>query len=189
MAERNPRQQLEQFKRNNRQTQLITLNHRGQIIKAHMYILLCSDNSYYTGSTKHLKLRLGQHKDGTGANHTSKRLPVKLVYCEEFSRIDHAFYREKQIQRWSRKKKEALINGATNQLNKLAECQNESHYKNHNQPLPPRLRSGVEGNTQESKGERIQKSKGERIQESKGERIQKSKGERIQGSRPMTDNR
>ena len=48
-------------------------------------------------------------KLGEGANHTKKRLPVKLVYCEVFDRIDHAFYREKQIQGWSRRKKEALI--------------------------------------------------------------------------------
>ncbi|MCD6178374.1 MAG: hypothetical protein J7K39_00570, partial [Bacteroidales bacterium] len=40
-----------------------------------------------------------------------KRLPVELVYFEEFERIDKAFYREKQVQGWSRKKKEALIKG------------------------------------------------------------------------------
>jgi len=43
-------------------------------------------------------------------------LPVKLVYLEEFTRIDEAFYREKRIQGWSRKKKEALIQGNFNQL-------------------------------------------------------------------------
>ena len=80
-------------------------------MKCYMYILLCSDGSYYTGSTKNLKLRLSQHQSGIGANHTKKHLPVKLVYYEVFNRIDKAFYREKQIQGWSRKKKEALING------------------------------------------------------------------------------
>lgn len=45
-----------------------------------------------------------------------KRLPVKLVYYEEFHRIDEAFYREKQVQGWSRKKKEALINGQHEKL-------------------------------------------------------------------------
>ena len=75
-----------------------------------MYILECSDGSYYTGSTKDLDLRLLQHQSGEGANHTKKRLPVKLVYYEVFERIDQAFYREKQVQGWSRKKKEALIN-------------------------------------------------------------------------------
>ncbi len=84
-----------------------------------MYILKCADGSYYTGSTNELKLRLSQHQRGEGANHTKKRLPVKLVYCEEFERVEHAFDREKQIQRWSRKKKEALING---DLKLLSEC-------------------------------------------------------------------
>lgn len=77
--------------------------------KGYMYILLCADGSYYTGSTINLLLRLEQHKSGAGANHTKKNLPVTLVYYEEFERIDDAFFREKQIQGWSRKKKEALI--------------------------------------------------------------------------------
>jgi putative endonuclease len=74
-----------------------------------MYILLCADGSYYTGSTKDLERRLAQHQNGEGANYTKKRLPVKLVYWEEFDRIDSAFHREKQVQAWSRAKKEALI--------------------------------------------------------------------------------
>jgi putative endonuclease len=77
--------------------------------KGYMYILECADGSYYVGSTKYLELRFEQHQNGEGANHTKKRLPVKMVYFEEFDRIDHAFYREKQVQGWSRKKKEALI--------------------------------------------------------------------------------
>jgi len=78
-------------------------------MKGFMYILRCADDSYYTGSTKDLERRFAQHEAGEGANHTKKRLPVKLVYYEEFQRIDDAFYREKQVQGWSRKKKEALI--------------------------------------------------------------------------------
>ncbi|MBP7850284.1 MAG: GIY-YIG nuclease family protein [Lentimicrobiaceae bacterium] len=78
-------------------------------MKGWMYILECADGSYYTGSTNELSLRLAQHQAGVGANHTKKRLPVKLVYFEEFQRIDEAFHREKQVQGWSRKKKEALI--------------------------------------------------------------------------------
>jgi putative endonuclease len=94
------------------------------------YILECMDGSFYTGSTRNLHRRLWQHQQGLGANHTAKRLPVKLIYYEYYDRIDHAFYREKQIQGWSRKKKQALIAGNTNQLHILAECQNESHYRN-----------------------------------------------------------
>lgn len=96
-----------------------------------MYILECADGSYYTGSTNNLRLRLAQHQSGKGANHTKKHLPVKLVYFEEFQRIDEAFYREKQVQGWSRKKKEALINGMPQKLHELAECRNETHYKNY----------------------------------------------------------
>lgn len=79
-------------------------------MKGYMYILECADKSYYTGSTKYLELRILQHQNGEGANHTKNRLPVKLVYFEEFDRIDEAFFREKQVQGWSRRKKEALIN-------------------------------------------------------------------------------
>ena len=72
---------------------------------------MCADGSYYTGSTVDLGLRLEQHQTGQGANHTKKRLPVKLVYSEEYALVSQAYYREKQIQKWTRKKKEALING------------------------------------------------------------------------------
>ena len=96
-----------------------------------MYILECCDESYYTGSTTNLELRLAQHQSGEGANHTKKRLPVKLIYFEEFERIDEAFYREKQVQGWSRSKKEALIKGMPGELHKLAECINKTHYKNY----------------------------------------------------------
>ena len=89
-------------------------------MKGFVYILECSDGSYYTGSTKDLALRLQQHQNGEGANHTKKRLPVVLVYFEEFTRVDEAFYREKQIQGWSRRKKEALINGAFESLRHLS---------------------------------------------------------------------
>jgi putative endonuclease len=89
-------------------------------MKGYMYILECADRSYYTGSTKYLELRLLQHQSGEGANHTKKRLPVQLVYFEEFDRIDKAFYREKQVQGWSRKKKEALIKGEHANLPELS---------------------------------------------------------------------
>ena len=89
-------------------------------MKGWVYILKCSDDSYYTGSTNNLERRLEQHNKGEGANHTKNRLPVKLIYFEEYSRIDKAFYREKQIQGWSRKKKEALIRGDYKRLVKLS---------------------------------------------------------------------
>ncbi|MFK7786874.1 MAG: GIY-YIG nuclease family protein, partial [Crocinitomicaceae bacterium] len=85
-------------------------------MKGYTYILLCANGTYYTGSTKYLELRVRQHQLGEGANHTRKYGPVELVYFEEYSRIDTAFYREKQIQRWSRAKKQALIDGELNLL-------------------------------------------------------------------------
>jgi putative endonuclease len=98
-------------------------------MKGFVYILQCNDRSYYTGSTQDMALRLWQHENGEGANHTKKRLPVTLVFVQEFERVDEAFEREKQIQGWSRKKKEALISGKYNELPKLSECQNETNFK------------------------------------------------------------
>ena len=89
-------------------------------MKGYMYILECSNGKYYTGSTIDLERRLKQHMEGEGANFTRKHLPVKLVYYEEFQRIDKAFYREKQVQGWSRRKKEALISGNFGMLPELS---------------------------------------------------------------------
>ena len=75
----------------------------------YVYILCCADNSYYVGSTRNLDRRLSEHSTGVGAAGTRSRLPVKLVFAEEYPRVDEAYEREKQIQGWSRKKREALI--------------------------------------------------------------------------------
>ncbi len=86
----------------------------------YVYILKCSDGTLYTGSTTDLERRLDQHEAGEGAKYTKRRQPVKLIYVEEFDRIDAAFYREKQIQSWSRKKKQALIEGKLDDLPQLS---------------------------------------------------------------------
>ena len=86
----------------------------------YMYMLVCSDGSYYVGSTTDLSARLAEHRNGIGSNFTSKHLPVRLIYHEEFQRIEDAFHREKQIQGWSRKKKEALMSGQKDELIKLS---------------------------------------------------------------------
>jgi len=95
-----------------------------------MYILECNDGSFYTGSTTNLERRLWEHQNGEGANYTKKRLPVKLVYSEEYDRIDETFYREKEVQGWNREKKVSLIQGNWNKLPDLAKCKNETHYSN-----------------------------------------------------------
>jgi len=87
-----------------------------------MYILKCSDGSYYTGSTKDLNKRLQEHQNGQGARHTAKHGPVELVYYEEYQRIDFAFNREKQLKGWNRKKKQALIDGRLDDLSGLAKA-------------------------------------------------------------------
>ncbi|WP_271423653.1 GIY-YIG nuclease family protein [Aequorivita sinensis] len=88
--------------------------------KSYTYILLCNDNSYYVGSTKNIDLRFWQHSNGIGGEYTSERLPVKLVYVEVFTRIDHAFQREHQLKKWTRKKKEALIKSDEQSLKALS---------------------------------------------------------------------
>jgi putative endonuclease len=95
-----------------------------------MYILLCSDKSYYVGSTGDLERRVSQHQGGEGGKYTSRRLPVKLVYAEEFSRIDEAFRREKQVQGWSRAKREALIQGNFGSLPELSSRKRQPKQKN-----------------------------------------------------------
>ena len=77
-----------------------------------VYILQCSDNSYYTGHTDNLETRLYQHYNKIFPTcYTATRLPVKLVYSEQYSTRIEALSAEKKIQKWSRKKKEALISG------------------------------------------------------------------------------
>ena len=76
-----------------------------------VYILECSDKSYYTGHTDNLEKRLYEHEQNLFRCYTSKRLPVRLVYSCEFETREDALARERQIKRWSRKKKQALIAG------------------------------------------------------------------------------
>ena len=98
-------------------------------MRGYTYILRCNDGTYYTGSTQDLRKRIWQHQSGNGANYTARRLPITLVYYETYNRIDTAFKREKQLQNWSRKKKEALINGLEDELRRLAICKNKSHFR------------------------------------------------------------
>ena len=89
-------------------------------MKAWLYILQCADRSYYTGSTNNLQLRLAQHQAGEGGVYTQSRLPVELVYVQEFPSEHEAFLRERQVKGWSRAKKEALIRGDFEALVRLS---------------------------------------------------------------------
>ena len=76
-----------------------------------VYILLCSDNSYYTGITNNLQKRFYEHKEGTDPKaYTFKRRPLKLVFYETFNDVNQAIAFEKQVKGWRRAKKEAIIN-------------------------------------------------------------------------------
>ena len=86
-----------------------------------IYVLKCNDDSYYTGVTNNIEGRIWEHNNDQDKRHyTYKRRPVKLVYCEDYNDINSAITREKQIKRWTRKKKEALISSDFNELIKLA---------------------------------------------------------------------
>jgi putative endonuclease len=70
-----------------------------------VYILRCADNSYYTGHTDNLEDRIAKHKTGEIEGYTSTRLPVTLVFSEEFPTREEALACEQQIKGWSRSKK------------------------------------------------------------------------------------
>ena len=74
-------------------------------------MLRCSDETYYTGVTSNLEKRIQEHQDGKyRKSYTFFRRPVILVFYAEFTDINFAIEKEKQIKKWSRAKKEALIN-------------------------------------------------------------------------------
>jgi putative endonuclease len=75
-----------------------------------VYILKCSDNSYYTGFTNDLERRLEEHNSGKNKDcYTFNKRPVELMWFETFNDVLNAIAVEKQIKGWSRRKKEALI--------------------------------------------------------------------------------
>lgn len=76
-----------------------------------MYMLQCSDGSFYAGHTDNLDQRIAQHQHGQGSEHTRIRRPVQLVYSQAFATREEAMTAELQIKSWSRAKKKALIAG------------------------------------------------------------------------------
>ena len=75
------------------------------------YIVKCSDGTYYTGYTNDLEKRLLAHNAGKGAKYTRNRLPVEMVYYEEYEEKSEAMKREYAIKRLTREQKEKLISG------------------------------------------------------------------------------
>ena len=76
-----------------------------------VYILHCADDSYYTGHTDNLEQRIGAHQNGSYPGYTAQRLPVELVWSQEYTTREAALSAELQIKGWSRKKKEAMMGG------------------------------------------------------------------------------
>lgn len=74
-----------------------------------LYILKCADGSYYTGHTDDLESRVAAHQQGLLGGYTHSRRPVEVVFTEESTDRADALERERQIKRWSRAKKDALI--------------------------------------------------------------------------------
>jgi predicted GIY-YIG superfamily endonuclease len=86
-----------------------------------VYILKCSDGSYYTGHTDNLDRRIAQHLNGEISTcYTFNRRPLELVFSHEFPTREEALDSEQQIKGWSRKKKEAMIRGDWVEVSRLA---------------------------------------------------------------------
>ena len=96
----------------------------------YVYILKCSDGSYYTGHTDDTDKRISEHKNGIVHCYTSDKLPVKLVFMENFPSRYEALCVERKIKKWTSKKKEALIKGgwpAMQGINKKLKINKETH--------------------------------------------------------------
>jgi predicted GIY-YIG superfamily endonuclease len=91
------------------------------MITAWVYILLCSDGTYYVGCTTDLDTRIAQHHLGTYHGYTAARRPVQLVWLADFPDVFQAIEIERQLKGWSRKKKEALIRGDFELIHLLAQ--------------------------------------------------------------------
>ncbi|MEO7860837.1 MAG: GIY-YIG nuclease family protein [Nitrospirales bacterium] len=84
-----------------------------------VYILRCADQSFYVGITQDLDARLKANNDGRGATYTFKRRPVSLVYSERYESDTRGLARERQLKRWSRSKKQALVSADLQKLKRL----------------------------------------------------------------------
>ncbi len=86
-----------------------------------VYILHCTDGSYYTGHTDNLEQRIQQHHAGVILGcYTYKRRPLQLVFSQNFTTREEALASEQQIKGWSRKKKEAMMRGDWAEVSRLA---------------------------------------------------------------------
>jgi putative endonuclease len=91
-------------------------------MSAFVYMLRCSDGSFYVGSATgdDLTPRIAQHQDGVYQGYTWSRRPVDLVWSEHFPNITDAIAAERKVKGWSRVKKEALIKSDWKSLQRFA---------------------------------------------------------------------
>ena len=98
----------------------------------YLYLIECSDKSYYLGVTNDLSRRIKEHQDGININcYTFKRRPIKLEHYLEYNTMSEAIYDEKKLKKWSRAKKVAYFKKQWTKLHKLARCLNNSSYTNY----------------------------------------------------------
>ena len=97
--------------------------------RIYVYILLCADGTYYTGVTNDLERRLNEHNWGIDKEaYTYSRRPLQLKFYEAFDSALKGIEFEKRVKKWSKAKKEALINENWDRLKELSICKNETHY-------------------------------------------------------------
>ncbi|HET56955.1 MAG TPA: GIY-YIG nuclease family protein [Deltaproteobacteria bacterium] len=95
-----------------------------------VYILRCSDGSYYTGHTDDLDKRIAQHQQGEISTcYTFGRRPLKCVFHHEFPTREEALESERRIKGWSRKKKDAMIRGDWAEVSRLARSKTRNFRK------------------------------------------------------------
>ena len=85
-----------------------------------VYLLRCADGTLYVGHTHDLAARVKTHNEGHGSAYTESRRPVEMVYAEEHSSLQGAVARERQVKRWTAKKKEALVSADSSKLKTLS---------------------------------------------------------------------
>jgi putative endonuclease len=91
-----------------------------------VYMLICSDKSYYIGHTDNIEKRVSEHKQGIyPCSYTKTRLPVEVVFIQRFTTRHEAFVAERKIKKWSRAKKKALIRHDWNEISLLAQRRNK----------------------------------------------------------------
>ncbi len=92
-----------------------------------VYMVRCADGSFYVGVTNDADFRVGQHNFGVDPDcYTFTRRPVELVYSSEFHEVTDAIRWEKQLKKWSRVKKQALIDGNWEEIRRLARRKQKS---------------------------------------------------------------